>query len=175
MLTSYTPPKEDIYTPLVQKLEIKDCKIQEYQDTIDSLNMKLDTLTATTLDRFILKPSVNTDISPQLWFAISEYKGPTHLVTSMRRYKHPRFKNMDRGAHGRGDAWDIRLDKRGLEVLSWLVSKEGTQWRKRHRVSFKVEDSNWTSLMDSLHEKYSKYMYIHDGATGAHIHLQINV
>jgi len=113
-----------------------------------------------------LKPGkdVDNDINPKLGRALKDYTGPTLAVTSMKRH------GSGHSQHDHGLALDIELDGK---VLSYLQSKEGQQWLKKHHMNYLVEFPNYTKTYERFKKRYRKVV-VNEQATGNHVHISVS-
>lgn len=112
---------------------------------------------------------VDPRISPHLYAAFLDCLGPTVEVNSARRCNNPK------SSHFTGEALDIRYDNAGIAFAEWLISKEGTEWRKRWGIYFYIEaSSSKNPIFKRLGgSKFEPFHFVNRWATGPHIHLYI--
>ena len=114
--------------------------------------------------------SIDPNISPELYAAFLDCTGPEVEVNSARRFHNKKSQ------HFCGEALDIRYDAAGIAFAHWMLSKEGTEWRKRFGISFYVEASSSTNpiFKDLGGPKFEPFHFVNRGATGPHLHLYID-
>lgn len=115
---------------------------------------------------FLLYTPVDTTIAPEFALVLSEWKGPTAKVNSVRR------NHNHKSRHYHGKAIDLAWDD---DVIAFLLSEEGRSWLNKHGVTFYIEGQPGSRKV----RKYvndpvaSEYVFFNPNASGDHIHLNI--
>jgi hypothetical protein len=114
---------------------------------------------------FVLFTPVDTAVDSSLKNALNDFKGPRVKINSLRRHSNKA------SAHYCGKAVDLQFCP---NLIAYLVSEEGEEWRKKYGVTFYIEGRPGSKKVKVYEEGPSKaYVFYNPRATGDHVHLEI--
>lgn len=119
--------------------------------------------------KFRMYPWINPKINENLLEVMMNYDGPEAFVTSAHRKA---GRNVF-SKHPQGLAIDI---KPNLEMLRWLDTAEGSNWKNIYDVKVLVEDNRDSRWLRNIrnHKFKNSRCIVNKNATAKHIHIQIN-
>ena len=110
--------------------------------------------------------SVNKNLHFSLVKALSEYSGPSFIVSSGLR------KSDCKSNHYIGKAVDIHFDESAEDFVEWTETENGKAWMTDNNLQFFIEDRNHKGK-DKLKESFKRYFRRISWASGLHIHLEV--